>query len=256
MLKPKYTEYLHNLLNDSDSYEAIKKAMSSYELYEAQKNKVYAGIPTRDELNKKIIDFYRFYEIGFDSIGRFILELEIALNEIMPYYNGIFKSIDIMNDVEDIFGNVDMVETFEETHKGNTSGTSDNTSNTSANISSTTTSNVNNYEKDVNSQTPQGNIEKLNTQIDSVTHADNINWKHNTSNDSATNTGTDITSGTSTNKTSGTSETSVKHTSTRKGNQGVNTYAHDLLEFRGLIRNVEQEIINDKRIKELFMQVL
>ena len=47
----------------------------------------------------------------------------------------------------------------------------------------------------------------------------------------------------------------VKHTMNKKGNQGVNTYAHDLLEFRELFINIEQQIIKDERISELFMRV-
>ena len=68
-------------------------------------------------------------------------------------------------------------------------------------------------------------------------------------------------SGTSTSSGSGTSETNtestdtVEHTYTKIGNQGVNTYAHDMNEFRTSIIDVVNEIINDKRINDLFMLV-
>ena len=45
------------------------------------------------------------------------------------------------------------------------------------------------------------------------------------------------------------------HVMTKKGNQGVNTYAHDMLEFRQLFQNIVQMIIHDSRIAELFMLV-
>ena len=53
------------------------------------------------------------------------------------------------------------------------------------------------------------------------------------------------------------SETSdnMELTYTKKGNQGVNTYAHDMIEFRTSIIDVVTQIIDDKRIKNLFMQV-
>ena len=47
----------------------------------------------------------------------------------------------------------------------------------------------------------------------------------------------------------------TKHTLARKGNQGVNTYAHDMLEFRQLFLNIEQQIINDPELASCFMLI-
>lgn len=50
------------------------------------------------------------------------------------------------------------------------------------------------------------------------------------------------------------SETStVRHTYTKKGNQGVNTYAHDMLEYRETLLNIDTMIINE--LGDLFIQV-
>lgn len=291
----KYTVRLRTLLNDPRVKPLIDKAMSTYPLYQAKNEVLYGVIPTREELNKKILDFYKYYEIGFETPGRFIDELEISLNEIMPFYNQKYKSIDIMNGIDDIFGNLDVTETFSQESKDKATGnskvdstgsTKDDTSGTSksntevtstseANSESKTDSETNSYNKNVSSQTPQTNISLQNKDIDSVEYADKIDWNHTTGDDTSKNTGHDTTNSNS--KTDSTGETSqhstgetsqqttsenssdrenlTTHTLNRKGNQGVNTYAHDMLEFRELALNIEQMIINDPRIRELFMLI-
>lgn len=287
MIRAKYTVVLKTLMESSQTKPLIDKAMSTYPLYTPKHEFIYGFIPTREELNKKILNRYKYREIGFETIGRFLDELETSLNEIMPYYNQFYKSIDIMNNIEDIFGNLDVTESFEQTSEGtskdssegtskdtstgSSQATSETSSESTANTSSETNSNTNSYNKNVKSTMPQDDISKSNTNIDGVSFADEINWTHNTSNDNATNTGTDTTTSSSSNTSNGsTSQTSngettnltlgerldkLSHTLTRKGNQGVNTYAHDMLEFRELFINIEQEIINDKRISELFMGI-
>ena len=71
--------------------------------------------------------------------------------------------------------------------------------------------------------------------------------------------------GSSTNKTTATNEGTTagttnatgttEHTYTKKGNQGVNTYAHDMLEFRQTIVDYVERIVKDERLNELFMLV-
>ena len=45
----------------------------------------------------------------------------------------------------------------------------------------------------------------------------------------------------------------VKHTLTRKGNQGVNTYAHDMIEYRQSFINVDMMVIG--ALRDLFLLV-
>lgn len=251
MMYAKYTVVLKTLLDDENVKPLIDKAMSSYPLYEGTTPTTYYMIPKRDELNKKILNYYKYREIGFETIGRFLDELEISLNEIMPYYNQLYKSIDILNGVDDPFGNVDITETFEQETSGKSKGTSETNSN------SQDTSNVNTQNKDnsknVKSTTPQDMTTIPAKDIDTVSYADEVNWNENSgnTNSNSNNSSTSNTSGNSLNE----SEGLLKHTLTKKGNQGVNTYAHDLNELRELFINIEQQIINDKRIQELFMMI-
>ena len=248
MIPARYTEVLYNLINNPQTKTEIDRAMSTYPLYEStNQNKEYNIpdiIPTREQLNKKILDYYRYREIGFETVGRFLQELEISLNEIMPYYNQLFFSAD--QDYNIIY-NVDYKRTIDRDLSGNTS------SNTTsqATDSTETTADSTSWNKHVKSDTPQNQLSITNKQIDSVDYANEVDWNK----DDATSSGT--TSGETNSTASGTGTNKEIETTleTTKGNFGV-VSAQDLIKkYRELIINIEQQIINDPRIVELFMLV-
>ena len=245
----RYTLELRTLMNDPNIRPYLNKALSTYPMYVplSDNEEVKAIIPTRDVLNEKLLNHYKYREIGFESIERFLDELEITMNEIMPYYNQMYNSVEIMALIDDPFGNVDVTETFKEERKD----TSKTNTSSSASDTSETTSNVNSTAKNVESDTPQTEINTPAEEINNISHADKVSWNKATSNDNATSSGSSKTDAESNGESSGT----VEHTFTKKGNQGVNTYAHDMIEFRTSIIDVTMQIIEDKKIKELFMQV-
>lgn len=254
-----HTEYLFNLMNNPQTRAAIDKAMSTYPMYVSKNPVTYSIIPTREELNNKILNAYKYREIGSETVGRFLDELEIAMNEIMPYYYQLFKSEDIMNGIEDPFGNVDITETFEQetegTSEGSSKGISSNT--TETNADSETETNMVDSSKHVNNKTPQTQLNVVAKDIDSLNHATEVNWNKNESeskgntNDHSSAISENTNEGESSNTTTG----RTQHTLKKVGNQGVNTYAHDMKELQQLFRNIVQEIINDKRIQNLFYLV-
>ena len=271
-MNAKYTVYLKSLLDYPETKALIDKALSSYPMYEPKNLANFGLIPKRSELNEKLLNHYKYREIAFETVGRFIDELEIAMNEIMPKYYGLYKSLDILNGIDDPFGNVDIKEIFEEERLGTRTGnTSENVSeNTTGNSTSTanseteTNSTTSNKSRNIDSDTPQNKISEIGeTAGASNIYASKVGFNDSVANDNASTSGTDTTS--SENESSRTGETSstnevetsdtVKHTLTKIGNQGVNTYAHDLLELRELFINIEQEIINDPRISELFFML-
>lgn len=235
MIQARYTEVLYNLLKNDRVKQLIDEAMSEYPIYTPENPVTFSIIPTREELNKRILDHFKYREIAFETVGRFIDELRITLNEIMPFYYQLYKTEDVMNGLDDIFGNLDVVESFTETNS--TTG--------EASSSATTSANSQSNDKDVSSDTPQSQLGISNMNIDSVEYANNASW-------SKTNTST---SGTD----SGTSQTSaignIEHTLTRKGNQGVNTYAHDMGELRNIFMNITNDILENPRLQELFMMI-
>lgn len=237
IIPARYTEVLDNLLRNEQSNAAIVTAMSDYPLYQTDPNKVRQygtaySVPSRAELNNKILNHYRFQEIGQETFGRWLFELKTALNEIMPYYNQLFYSAD--QDFNPIY-NVD--------YKKSTIGSQNANTNTSS--TGTDSSSNEEYTKGVNSKTPQDQLSISNLNIDSVNYADNADWGKS----SGTTSGTNTTTGNST------SNGSTSTVETTKGNFGVTSSQELIIKYRETIINIEQQIINDPRIRELFMLI-
>ena len=241
-----YTEVLINLLNNPLAKEKIDTAMSTYPLYQSKSKEEYIPtyIPTREELNNKILNYYKYREIGFETFGRFLDELETALIEIMPRYNQLYFSAD--QDFNVTY-NVDYKRTIDR----NKEGTNNLETTSSATDTSNTSSSINSYSKDVESQTPQGQLNITAQNINSVDYADKVNWNSNQSSDSATSTGNSSTTGNS----SGDNTEQESTIETTKGNFGVVSAQDLILKYRQTILNIDQMIINDPRIQELFMLV-
>ena len=259
---PKYTEVIYNLMNNPQTKPLLDKALSTYPLYESTSTNEFIPniIPTREELNKKILNHYKYREIGFETVGRFLDELEIAMNEIMPYYNQLFFTQD--QDYNITF-NVNYERTINRNRDKENTDTSSTTQNTSTNTTSTdttnTNSNVESYDKNVESETPQNLLSISNKNIDNVNYANKASWNKNSTDSEGTTTGSASTNGTGTNTSSGTNrgvENEDEYTLEKTlGNFGV-VSAQDLVKkYREIILNTEQMIINDPRITELFMNI-
>ena len=180
---------------------------------------------------KLVIDHYFFRQIGQETVGRFLHMFRAKIREIMPYYIDMYKSVEIMHGLENPFDNVDVLETFEQETTDSSSGES----------SSTTSGNASTHE-DIEhrfSNTPQGSISNLDNYLTEASQD---------ARDNAFET-SETSDGTSSSESAGT----VRHTLHKKGNQGVNTYAHDMIEFRTSIINVDMMVINE--LNELFLGI-
>lgn len=283
MIKARYTVVLKTLLDDPEMVPLVHKAMSTYPLYEKRSKEEYIPsiVPTRSELNEKILNFYKYREIGFETVGRFLDELEIALKEIMPYYNQLLFTLD---QDYNILYNVDYEKEIHTKREGSrasdTQGNSDNVSDTVTTDHSENTSTAHDeghtentatdQAKSVHTDTPQ-NAQNLpdKSKIGDVKYADSVQW-----NDHATTGTTDVTGDTEghteitqngTSKTTDKGNTSLVESGTHEdaedmhervfGNYGQMSYQYLVAKYRELILNVEQRIINDRRIQELFMLV-
>lgn len=240
IIPAKYTEVLDNLLNNTEAKLAIDTAMSTYPLYEQEEKARQFGtaykVPTRKELNNKILNYYRFREIGFETVGRFVFELKTALEEIMPKYNQLFYSAD--QDFNPIY-NVDYEKIIGRDR-------TDSTISNSASSSSDETNATNNT-KDISSATPQSELSVGTQDIDDVSYADSASWSQSVD-------GNTTTSSSAGNSTTDGSETELTKEST-KGNFGVVSSQDLILKYRQTIINIEQMIINDPRIQECFMLI-
>ena len=262
-IQPRYTEVLYNLLRNDMTKELIDQALSDYPLYQAVSPRKYGIpniIPTREQLNKKILDYYKYREIAFETPFRFFDELRIAMNEIMPKYNQLMFSTDQDYDIK---FNVDYKRTLERNRAADRSS-SDSSSSTghsagTASDTQTTSASTENNVKNVHSETPQNDISVANTGIDNVSYADDITWNKATGSDSGSSTGNSSSSSDSTMSGTTNSQGQENEDETTEertfGNYGATTTQSLIAAYRDLIVNIEQQIINDPRIAELFMQV-
>lgn len=214
----------------------------------------YSG-DDKTAFEQKVLDHYWFRQIGQETTGRFLHYFRARIREIMPYYIKMYESVEIMNQLDNPFDNVDIVETFEQTSSGTQSGTNSEKDSASASGSqkvSGSDSRTGSEDKTHKySNTPQGSISNLDRYLTEGSVDENTSTDNGTSEQSGTSESESSSERSGTHST--TSEETLKHTYTKKGNQGVNTYAHDMNEFRTSIIDVDMMIIN--QLQDLFLAV-
>lgn len=246
----------------------------------------------REPLNRKIINHYYFREIGFETAELFKRYLNNTMNEIMPYYNQLFKSellefnpfynVDKTvtadknnNSVSDFVGNISGKNTQTadtentQTNNGKQQTTTAATS-TGESVGNSTTTNKN---KNVSSDTPQGFL-SINS-IDNETYAsaaemgnaESINNSKATSNNAENGitdqTTADETKATGNSKSNATTETDTANKTTSNdfenyishviGKSEGETYSEMLMKFRETFLNIDMMIIDE--LKTCFMMI-
>lgn len=177
------------------------------------------GVWNKDQLASRIIDHYFTREIGTDAIGQFILFAKDKMKEVMETYAPLLYSASIKYDP---LVNVDYLEEYNRT--------SDNTSKSN----STSTSSGNGLT--INSDTPQGEIDKAKV----------LEGKY-ASSTSGNETNNDIKDET---KSEGAGN--EHYTKRTKGNSGVSATAQALIkQYRDSIRAINTEIVYE--LEPLFM---
>ena len=121
----------------------------------------------RTQLNNKIIDHFYFREIGMETVANFAWFLRRKMNEIMPYYNQLYESVDLVTDP---------VNEIDVTYLEHIDSKSNNTAN-----STTTTDDSNVY-----SDTPMDFIEDGLSAIKRGNYATNANYDQGESNTDST----------------------------------------------------------------------
>ena len=177
---------------------------------------------------QKFYDEYMFREIGFETVERFKRSLLGKLNKIMPYYTQLYHT-ELESKNINFLLNKDLVETFER----EVSGSSEINSNSTSNATGSSNSNSN----DIMYDTP-------NTRIDDMT-------KYPTQGNQGENTATSSSNGTSTSNQTGENTQSEKTSLISKGNIGITSSAQLLKEWREVIINIDELILND--LEDLFM---
>ena len=176
-------------------------------------------------MEEKITRHFYFREIGFETVGRFLFELETKLNEIMPFYNKMYETTLLEFDP---LLNYQVKETYEKKVTGNTQG----------NANSSSSGSQNEKTNNLFSDTPQGRVD-FNTSSHVTTMAQDVG-SSTSSNESI------ITQSQSNND----REEFVR---TMEGNSGVQTFSQLVNDYRKTFLNVDMMVIDE--LNELFMRV-
>src|SRR5699024_4851175 len=152
-------------LTNSDGYISIKDVLT-----QAAPIVFNFDFPIFDEsyrlpLEIKILKHFYTREIGMETVGLWKLKLETKLNEIMPYYNQLYKSELLeFNPLYDV--DITRMHNIKNNGTQNTTGdiTSDSTTETSqtsedsSNRNEQQSSTIDNVSKNAYSNTPQGQV--------------------------------------------------------------------------------------------------
>lgn len=199
----KYTTTIKTLIDNNFNF-----GLTSYPIY----NETH-----RDELNKKILNHYYENEIGFETANLFKFYLNNKMNEIMPYYNELYRKQEIM-----LLNAMDNVDLYEDSNRLN---------NNQLNTSSNSTSNTKNLFQD----TPQGkiNLQGLSDQMWATSFTNNLNNADDTSTSTGNNT-----------------ENFTRHI---HGNNGKKYNIELFEDIKNNILNIDMMIINE--LEDLFMGI-
>lgn len=194
----------------------------------------------RQVLCRKILKHYYTREIAHETVGRWKLALNAKLNEIMPYYNQLYKS-ELLE--FNPFYDVDLTRSREGGSTSNRiSNNQETNSGTSKNISSgsgtNNTDTLNRFsDTPQNSMDTQGIADSVPLTTVTKVNEDNITTNESTDtltrNDSKTGNGTENINNTD------------KYIETVKGKQGTENYSSLLKKFRETFLNIDMMIIED-----------
>ena len=256
----KYTTELRFICETSAGLTDSEGYTSTRDIIEKSRAKIFDfDYPIFDEnyrsvLETKIIKHYYTREIAAETVGLWKLWLDDRMNNIMPYYNQLYKSELLeFNPLYDTDITTDSNRKIN--HDENTTDNNVRTDNLSTDNShedhdtdSGTNDNLTAY-----SDTPQNGLTGV-TELNYLTNATKVNGSDNKKHDNngsykTKNTGTVSNDGKGTKKYDNTDEY-LEHV---KGKRGTDSYAKILQEYRKTFLNIDQMIINS--LSDLFMGV-
>lgn len=201
----KYTITIKTLIDNNFDFK-----MDSYPIFDEN---------YRNTLNQNILYHYYENEIGFETAPLFRFYLNQKLNEIMPYYNELYKVQKKLIDENLLLNNVNLTEQLIGSNTTETSSTSQSSNNG----------------KNLFQDTPQGKISQ--TDIDNQTWATNLTLNKNEIEDESNAKG------------NGTNE----YLKTIIGNNGGKFNIDILNDIKNNLMNIDLMIINE--LNDLFMGI-
>lgn len=212
----KYTTTIRNLMDNNFDF-----GLKDYPIFDEE---------YRTVLNNKILMHYYMDEIGFETAGLFKVYLNNKMNEIMPYYNELYKK------QKDLLLNFDKTTNLTETF------TRDNTTDTNTKSNSTSSNTASGSSKNVYQDTPMGNITEQD--IDNYDHASSQEFNKN-QNTSSIEDNSNLT---------GKATSLENYIRTKTGNNG-RLYGIEILKMiKNNYMNIDEMVINE--LQDLFMGIM
>ena len=212
----KYTTTIRNLMDNNFDF-----GLKDYPIFDNE---------YRELLNNKILMHYYMDEIGFETAGLFKVYLNNKMNEIMPYYNELYKK------QKDLLLNFDKTTNLTETF------TRDNTTNTNTKSNSTSSNTASGSSKNVYQDTPMGSITQQD--IDNYDHASSQEFNKN-QNTSSIEDNSNLT---------GKATSLENYIRTKTGNNG-RLYGIEILKMiKNNYMNIDEMVINE--LQDLFMGIM
>ena len=212
----KYTTTIRNLMDNNFDF-----GLKDYPIFDEE---------YRTILNNKILMHYYMDEIGFETAGLFKVYLNNKMNEIMPYYNELYKK------QKDLLLNFDKTTNLTETF------TRDNTTDTNTKSNSTSSNTASGTSKNVYQDTPMGSITQQD--IDNYDHASSQEFNKN-QNTSSIEDNSNLT---------GKATSLENYIRTKTGNNG-RLYGIEILKMiKNNYMNIDEMVINE--LQDLFMGIM
>lgn len=263
-----YTTEVRTICENYAGYSHLSGGASVSDIIEKSREKIFDfNFPMFDEkyrsvLETKILKHFYTREIGLETVGLWKLKLDTKLNEIMPYYNQLYKSTLLeFNPFYDVDitrkHNTKSDGTRNDTNENIMQTTSQNTNVVNGNSSSNTSSNENGTNWNLYSDTPQGGVSGIEseTYLTNATKDTNLSDRNtNTStNESSTNNANGSTSESYNGKVDSVIKNVEDYLETVKGKQGTQDYSTLLLKYRETFLNIDMQILEE--LNELFFNL-
>ena len=208
----------------------------------------------KEEFEKLFIQWYYFREIGFETPERFKLKLQAKLNVIMPYYRQLaLTEWDKVRTVEQMMTSKNLKETstHEQSITGNNESSSNGQSNQSGKGSSTQHQSTTNTQNGKSSNLSDG-VSQASLENGYLTSTSSVDDKGNQTLSGSTADNTEVKSS---QNTSGTNNQVLTEstTFTSEGDIGIQTPAYAITEWRKVLININQMIIEE--CNDLFMKL-
>ena len=200
------------------------------------------NVQDKETFEKLFVSHFYFREIGFETPERFKMKLQSKLNLIMPYYRQLaLTEWDKVRSIEQMMTSKNLTETTE--HMQSIQGNSETQSNQSS--SSNATQNATSTNESKASNLADG-VSQSSLDDGYLTAAGKTEQTDNTQTES---------SGTGSQTLTGNNEQQLteKTTFTSNGDIGIQTPAYAIAEWRKIIINLNQMIVNE--CEDLFMKI-